>query len=66
MPTNDFDGPISFVPDLDLVQSVAGPVIALTDKSRVKIVEGIVVMAEVIGGIDKGSVHRISIYLFQS
>ncbi len=47
-PSNNLDGGIRFVLDLDLVESVVGPVISLFYVPWVKVVVDVVVMTEVV------------------
>ena len=57
MPPHNFDGIIRLVSDLNLMKSIPIPVVSLTHISAVEIVLGIVVMAEIVGGIDEGASH---------
>lgn len=57
MPPDNFDGIIRLVSDLNLMKSIPIPVVSLTHISAVEIVLGIVVMAEIVGGIDEGASH---------
>ena len=57
MPPDNFDGIIRLVSDLNLMKSIPVPVVSLTHISAIEIVLGIVVMAEIVGGIDEGASH---------
>lgn len=57
MPPDNFDGIIRLVSDLNLMKSIPIPVVSLTHISAIEIVLGIVVMAEIVGGIDEGASH---------
>ena len=60
MPANNLDHLLSLISYLDLVEPVAAPITSLTNKPRIEIIEGVIVMAEVIGREDKGSIHRVA------
>ena len=53
VPADDLNILFGFVSDLDEVQSVVGPVAALSDGGAVEIVLRVVVVAEVVGRVDK-------------
>lgn len=55
VPANNLDYLISLIPNFDLMEPIAIPVISLSDISAVEIVLDIVMMAKVIGGIDEAS-----------
>ena len=60
IPANNLDHLLSLISYLDLVEPVTAPITSLTNKPRIEIIEGVIVMAEVIGREDKGSIHRVA------
>jgi len=60
-PVNDLDIRIWVVSNLNLMKSIAIPVVALSDVSVVEIEVCVVVVSEVIGGIDIRSEHVIKL-----
>ena len=58
-PADDLNVGVSIVFDLDLMETVAVPVVTLSDISVVEVVVNVVVMSEVVGGVDPGALHSI-------
>ena len=56
-PSDNFNGSFRFVFDLDLVETVVGPVVALIDVSWVEVVVDVVVMTEVVGWVEVCGSH---------
>lgn len=66
LPADDLDNIIGFVPDLNLMETIAIPIVALVHVSTVEVVLGVVVVPEVVGRVDEvGADHAylIKIYL---
>ena len=57
IPAYNLDGRVWFVSDLNLMESVVGPVVSLFDISGVEIVVNVVVITEVVGGVDMCGSH---------
>ena len=58
VPADDFEVAVSVVSDLDHVEAVAVPVVALVDVAVVEVVVDVVVVAKVVGGVDPASRHQ--------
>ena len=56
-PSNNFDGGFRFVSDLDLMESVVGPVVSLVNVPWVKVVVDVVVMTEVVCWVEVCGSH---------
>ncbi len=56
-PSNNLNGGIRFVSDLDLMESVIGPVVSLLNVPRVKVVVDVIVMAEVVCWVEVCGSH---------
>jgi hypothetical protein len=57
VPSDNFNNIIGFISDFNLMESITIPVVALIDIAAVEIVLCVVVMTEVIGGIDESTPH---------
>lgn len=58
MPPNDFDVVVGIVSDFELVEAIAVPVVALSDIPVVEVIVNVVVVSEVIGGIEPEFRHQ--------
>lgn len=65
VPADNLDDVISLIPNFDLVEPVAIPVVTLIDVPAVEVVLRVVVVPEVVGGVDKVGPHVVltKIYL---
>lgn len=57
-PSNNFQIIVRFIPEFNLVKSVAAPVVALGDIAAVEVEVCVVMVTEVVGGIDIASTHK--------
>ena len=58
LPANDLNVAVSIVLDLNLMESVAVPVVTLVDETVIEVVMNIVVMSEVVGRVDPRGFHQ--------
>lgn len=57
VPSDNFNNIIGFISDFNLMESITIPVVTLIDIAAVEIVLCVVVVTEVIGGIDESTPH---------
>ncbi len=58
MPANNFEVGVGVVSDLEEVEAVVVPVVALGDIAVIEVVVHVVVVAEVVGGVDPAALHQ--------
>ena len=57
VPSNNFDGGIRIVSDLDLVETKVSPVVALFDVSWIEVIVGVVVFTKIVGWVNVSRSH---------
>ena len=58
MPSNDFNVGVSIISDLEKVKPIIVPVVALSNITIIEVIVDIIVVTEVIGGVNPSSWHQ--------